>query len=300
MKFLNKLSVFLVLFFCSFSLNAQTYLKPDENNLKLGGLPESPNLHSITKSKAALVLEKIKAEKIEYRYINGSCEDRAHFISLILKKEGVKSGKVWVFAPAKYTLMSDDLFNIQDPYEINEKVEWGYHVAPILLIESDSFIVDLSFKEDDYIKKNEWLSKLNSKQSIYFYSKIDSYLFNTLGGLKIWNNNLDPAPSYVVPDFVPNIITGDFWALTPENDYVYRGLAINDLAIKIHNKIKTDIDKEYQKYLKSLLENIDLIEKEIVDKPSNDSLADNLFSVLKKYYSERYVHWKNRYDFYNN
>jgi hypothetical protein len=295
-----KIRFLALLMFWTHILFSQIYLKPEENKLKLGGLPESPILESISNQKAKEVFDIIKNESIEYRYINGSCEDRAHFISMILEKNKIKVGKIWAFAPSKYSLISKKMIEIKDPYNINDTVKWGYHVAPILIVESDSVVIDLSFNNKNYIRKKEWLDKLNTPEAIYFYSKTKDYLFNTLGGLRVWDNNLNPAPSYVIPKFIPDIISGDFWSLFPDNDYVYKGLAINDLALKIYNLSKTNINTEDKNYLIKIVTSIDSIQNEIANKDSNNNLSDETFEQLKKYYSNRFIHWKSRYDEYKN
>lgn len=305
MKKINGLIILMLTTYISFG---QNHLNLEENNLKLSGLPQQPILQSISLDKAKNVFDIISKEKIEYRYINGSCEDRAHFISLILKKNNVSSGKIWAFSPSKYTLISKEKIKINDPYGVNEQVEWGYHVAPILVVESDTLVIDLSFDNKQFLKKKDWLGKLDSKNSIYFYTSPNDYLFNTIGGDKdseftAWRN--DPKVpndnvNITLPHWLPGIISGDFFPLNTSSNSVYYGLAINDLAIRAFEMSTSDIPAKDKNYLNKIVKNIDSIQKDIANIETNPNLTDETFSVLKHYYSKRLTHWKKRFEHYNN
>lgn len=303
---MKKIIVLIILINISNISFGQSYLNIEENNLKLGGLPKQPELKSITLNKAQSIFNVISNENIEYRYVNGSCEDRAHFISMILRKNDVNSGKIWAFSPSKYTLISKEQIIIKDPYGINDQVKWGYHVAPILVVESDTLVIDLSFDNKNFLKKKDWLKKLNSKNAIYFYTISDDYLFNTIGGdekseFTAWRNDPKVPNDNInikLPHWLPSIISGDFFSLDDTNNSVYKGLAINDLAIKVYELSSSNIPDTDKKYLKQIVKNIDNVEKEIADNNTNVHLTNKTFSILKDYYLRRFEYWKKRFEYY--
>ncbi len=296
---MKKIKLILLLAVLIFSTvgKAQLYLPDTDSNL-LNNLPKAPKLQSITKTKAIEVFRKIRNEKIEYRYINGSCKDRAHFINLILEKENVKCGKIWVVSPAKYSFTSNETIQLKDPYNINDTTSWGYHVAPVLIVENMILVIDLSFNSQGYLTQREWLSMLNSPKSIYFYTQTKDYIFKTIDHA-VSNNGINHTSQQQITDLTIPKITGDFWTLFQSDDVVYRGLAVTDLAIEIQRVIQKEIEGNDKKYLQEVLPNIHSIKNEIAYSSSNTKLSQETFRFLQNYYLERYTYWRKRYKHYN-
>lgn len=268
-------------------------ISTEDHNLLLGAKPFAPILEPISLADSKAILELVKSENIEYRYINGSCEDRAHYISLLLGKEGILTGKVWNFAPARYSLISTELFHVNDPFGISENTNWGYHVAPYFSSYSESgeiinVVIDQSFSPDSLLDMDQWLEKFNCPRAMHLLTDMDSYLFNSLYG-----NLRDNVSDYYQPlIYEPCIITGNFWRLNVGDDYVQRGLSINDLALKIHF-MKEALPIEEQIFLQKILTNFEwLVNYTFWPKP--EELSDQTNDALMLYYNERYTYWSNR------
>lgn len=271
----------------------QELISNKDFQLLLGAAPLVPRLEPVTFMERQEIFNAVKAENLEYRYINGACEDRAHYLSLLLKKYGVASAKVWNFAPARYSFASTELFDIDDPFDITGNVTWGYHVAPMLKAfnqegEAETLVIDQSFNQESFLTLNEWLGKMNCPRAIYLLTDISSYLFNSLDSFLEYNEMAPNDP----PALIPSIITGNFWSLLPGDDFVERGLSINDLALQIF-RIKERLNQSERDYLDSLLKDIDELIR-LVNGPKPAALGRQTFDHLTGFYADRCMHWATR------
>lgn len=88
-----------------------------------------------------------------------NCDIRAHLISLILKHRygSLKLGKVWLFADSKRMTRKENYS--KQGYSIlsgNSKCfNWGYHVAPFLIIEKDTLVIDPS-TQSSVVSVSKW------------------------------------------------------------------------------------------------------------------------------------------------
>ena len=277
-------------------MNEQSLLSSDEYNLLIGAKPYAPILKPITTAQQSEIFQWVVDENIEYKYINGSCEDRAHYISLLLKSKGIITGKIWNFSPARYTFLSNDLFNIQDPFGISDSVTWGYHVAPYLLAydangNEEILVIDQCFDAERFIPKDTWLNSMQCSQAIYLLTDMDSYLFNSIfadGGAMSFSYETH----YHMPVDTPSIITGNFWMLFPEDDYVQKGMAINDLAVELFHYSKTLLLPEAD-LLRNTLLSIDAVIA-LINSPKPHELTDQTFNHILNFYFTRYNHWADR------
>lgn len=273
--------------------NSDRLISEQEYNLLMGAKPFTPELNAIKFESRKETFQLVKDENIEFRYLNGSCEDRAHYISLLLRKYGVDCGKVWNFSPARYTFLSNELLNIKDPFGITDDLTWGYHVAPYLMAyneqgEIEKLVVDQSFCEDEFLTESDWIARMNCQRAIQLHTDLDSYLFNSIFGY-VGDHITSFETHYGTPLDIPSIITGNFWQLFPEDDYVQKGLAINDLAVKIFD-FKNYLPQIEKNYLSDILNNIDdLIKLVVTQKPH--SLDQDSYNHIINYYFERYYHW---------
>lgn len=278
------------------TIEKEGLISKEEYNLLIGAKPLTPQLTPIDYCDREAIFAVIKKENIEYRYINGSCEDRAHYISLLLSIQGINVGKIWNFAPARYTFISNELFEISDPYGVSGNVTWGYHVAPYLLSYSktgdlETLVIDQSFSPDSFLTLDTWLQRMNCPRAIQLYTDIDSYLFNSIFGYVEYDVP-SYETSYNTPLDIPSIITGNFWSLFPGDDFVQKGLAINDLAINT-STFKKYLTKEERDYLGNVLISIDEVIKLVAtNKP--EELHQSTFDYLVQFYWDRYNHWGNR------
>jgi hypothetical protein len=164
-----------------------------QTRLQINDYPLGDNYTVLSKDSATSVFNKINSSAIfEFNYTRGGCDYRAHAMYLLLKKWGIKTFKIWNFASSKVflsgkdwkthnlLLVADDKINLSTKSTyytscdkgIEETVFWGYHVAPILLVNNkdkiDTMVIDpaLFDKPVDY---RTWISKqLQPKASSYF------------------------------------------------------------------------------------------------------------------------------------
>lgn len=221
------------------------FLTIDENRLLLGGLPGAAALTSVTSEQLDAFFKALKSENVEYRYIVGSCEDRAHFVAMLARKVGLSVGKVWVIAPARYTLLSRELIKIKDGSGIVSDVTWGHHVAPVILLDNghggvEPMVIDQSFSASAAMPLAKWMTAIGNARAKYFVTSTDDYLFNSLNGLTVYDNKPDGSTSgsITLPVWMPNILTGDFQKYNQSwtDKIIADGMAMNDTALAIFEK----------------------------------------------------------------
>lgn len=259
--------------------------------------PLIPYLQVVEYNQRQQIFDLIVAENIEYRYLNGSCEDRTHLICLLLKKAGFNSGKIWNFAPARYTLLSNELFQIKDPLGISNPLFWGFHVSPYILSynqngDLETLIFDLSFDSQKFLSITEWQTAMSCPRALYLQTDLENYLFYSIESYSLRSAKVGNNPVYNIPAAQPSIITGDFWKLAPEETQVQNGLAINDLAMYIYN-IKPKMNATEQKYLSETLTNIDWLDG-FVFCPKPPEISEKLHAELIGFYKQRFAYWENK------
>jgi hypothetical protein len=256
--------------------------------------PLIPYLKAVDYEQRGRIFDLIVAENIEHRYLNGSCEDRTHLICLLLKKAGIDAGKIWNFAPARYTLLSHELFQVQDPLGISNPLYWGYHVAPYIQSfnqngEIETLIFDLSFNSENFLSVAKWQEMMNCPRAIYLMTSLENYQFYSIESYSLRSAKIGNNPVYNIPAAQPSIITGDFWKLAPEETLVQNGLAINDLAMYILFA-KDRMNKSEIAYLSETLTNIDWLDG-FVFCPKPTEVSQELHTELIQYYKERFNFW---------
>lgn len=89
---------------------------------------------------AALFAERAARGDIAFRYLRDGCYARARLMAMYLKECGLFPRKVWTFAPRP---RHDPLW-VSVPDGSGSKVEWKYHVAPVVSVQMpDSGVRDL-------------------------------------------------------------------------------------------------------------------------------------------------------------
>ncbi|WP_194976382.1 protein-glutamine glutaminase family protein [Aquiflexum lacus] len=213
-------------------------------------------------------------------------------LSPLVRVSGCEIGKIWAFAPSIYTMVSDKKLTANNPLYKDEKITWGYHVAPLLAIKNgnkiDTVVIDFSIKENKYIPYKEWISKLNCPEAIYTFTDYNYYLFHTFDGLTLTGSGHN---NFATPTNFPKIITGHFWYLaTNDTISIPSGLAYNDLAVYITDKYYSNQNynqyKEQLKNLTKLNEMPKLINRSISNLPAE--LVDDCLN----FYNDRMAHWR--------
>jgi hypothetical protein len=91
-------------------------------------VPRSPDAIEPDQA-AAIFAEFATAEDLALRFPADGCYARTHIMVQRLLNQGLVPWKVWAFAAS-----STDLLWTESPDHPDGRVEWGYHVAPVVLV----------------------------------------------------------------------------------------------------------------------------------------------------------------------
>jgi hypothetical protein len=243
---------------------------------------------------------------IEFNFPQGGCQQRAQLISMLLEKKfKITHYKIWLFAPVTLavgdtrTLFIDDVIGLTP----NNKIEWNYHVAPVLRLQVgntiQTMVIDPSINIQAPILLVTWLESIgNSEVSKYSFLSPKKYFFYCC-----YNSN----------NIITPIFDGTFFDYEPavkENLTMEKGLAMNDLAIAIfHKYIKplkhTEIEAEQLMLhdLKSIFGNttaLDLLFSQntsgTTDNTTHRYVMTHYSTIMQEariLFSERLAYWTN-------
>ena len=115
------------------------------------------------------------------------CKSRAHIITSILenKFKDIKTGKAWLFAFPKLSSKREQYQTKPIIWLRHKNIcsEWGYHVTPIIITPSDTFVIDPATQKKA-VKLGKWAASLVPysgeallviKQSKYYIFPDDEY-----------------------------------------------------------------------------------------------------------------------------
>lgn len=205
--------------------------------------------------------------EIEFTYPQGGCQQRAQIMSMLLsKKFNTDHCKVWLFPPIALYIGDNRTLFIEDVNHLtpNNRIEWNYHVAPIVQVkngdEVNTMVMDPSIDSTRPLLLSDWLSAIgNSEVSKYSFLLPDKYFFYCCYNS---TNTLSTIFDGTFSNF-ENSVKDD---LTME-----KGLAINDIAVKIYHK--------YIEPLKSSQDEKDMTRlQDLKDIFGNTGALDMLFS----------------------
>src|SRR5258708_17154167 len=114
---------------------------------------------------AAIFAAFAAAEDLALRFPADGCYARTHLMVRRLLDQGLTPSKVWAFAAGV-----TDLLWTETPDHPDGRVQWGYHVAPVLLVrgpdgEAREMVVDpLLF--DRLVSVDEWRSALHDTPAL--------------------------------------------------------------------------------------------------------------------------------------
>jgi Glutaminase len=91
-------------------------------------VPRSPDAIEPDRA-AAIFLEFAASEELALRFPADGCYARTHLMVKRMLGQGFAPSKVWAFAASRA-----DLLWTETPHHPNGRVQWGYHVAPILMV----------------------------------------------------------------------------------------------------------------------------------------------------------------------
>lgn len=128
---------------------------------------------------------------IEYNDCS-NCPLRAHIMTYIFSRKfpAIKTGKVWLFGDSKRS-SKRDIYKTRSPQYLSYKntcSNWVFHVAPVIILGSDTIVIDPSTQTAPVMLK-DWLKTISDsslsflivKQNRYYSYPKDEYdFFNDL------------------------------------------------------------------------------------------------------------------------
>ncbi len=191
------------------------------------------------------MFEQIQKAGIPYIYQQANCHNIAHYICLLAQDQGISLAKIWAFAPSVYTATDPSSITFDDKFQLSPtgKIDWGYHVAPLLFVQEGDVItamtIDLVLFPNEPVPYQKWLDQLKTEKLIYLLMDKEWYSFNTLypGNpetdlMHINTDETDP-PNMILPDWFANTCVTDFFKYedtSKDEGWLEMGLAINDTA----------------------------------------------------------------------
>lgn len=183
---------------------------------------------------------------IPFGYQQANCHNISHYISILLKSKGYQCAKIWVFAPVVYSTSSSKLISFTDKKNISPtgKIDWGYHVAPIIQVRIGSkvrkMVIDPGLFPKSPVRYRTWLAKLKTRKLIYLIMDSEWYLYNSS---MIPNSQLTPdynefKPNVKLPDWFADKLITDFFKYEEdslEQHWIEKGLAVNETALAFYD-----------------------------------------------------------------
>jgi Glutaminase len=151
-------------------------------------VPRSPDAIELDQA-AAIFAEFASSEELALRFPADGCYARTHLMVQRLLGQGLAPSKMWAFAASRA-----DLLWTETPYHPNGKVQWGYHVAPVLMVRGiDDALREMVFDPllfDRPVSLEEWLSALHDTPTLIQTAPAEPPL-PARGGTGYWPG-LDP------------------------------------------------------------------------------------------------------------
>lgn len=220
---------------------------------------------------ANALFAEIAKSGIPFGYQQANCHNISHYISTVLVSKGYRCAKIWAFAPVVYSTSSSKLISFADKKNIspNGKIDWGYHVAPVLQVRIGNkvrkMVIDPGMFPKGIVRYRTWLAKLRTRKLIYLIMDSEWYLYNSSmipnSQIQFEENDLSnlSQPNVKLPDWFSDKLITDFFRYEDEameQHWMEKGLSVNDTAIVfyeseikpiLHNKLQADLVSDYKK-----------------------------------------------------
>lgn len=240
-----------------------------QTKFQLNDYPLNDNYRVLSKDSADIIFKNIQNASIfEFKYTRGGCDYRAHAVYLMLRKMGFTTFKIWNFASSKIFLAGKDfnthnlLLSVKDQLnlstnsqyyvdcniKIDENVNWGYHVAPVILVKNnlkvDTLVVDpaLFNKPVDY---KIWIkSQLQDRASSY-HTFLEGNLISFQTESQFQRNGINCQDCSG-----NNIITGVFWTdeYPIQQKWIEQSLSKGKVFVEYYKKEIEPLEKDLSKY----------------------------------------------------
>lgn len=214
------------------------------------------------------LFQEILKSEIPFGYQQANCHNLAHYICLFIEAKGIVTSKIWAFTPSIYSDTSTKLISFTDKKKLspNGKIDWGYHVAPVLQVkvgnDSQKMVIDPGLFPNGLVHYRTWLAKLKTQNLIYLIMDSEWYLFNSTimanSQNQFWEDNDNDVmkPNLVLPDWFSDKLITDFFKYeedSKDNNWLEKGMAINETATQFYNaeikpilNSKSELLKEYR------------------------------------------------------
>lgn len=207
---------------------------------------------------------------IPFGYQQANCHNISHYINYLLASKGYQCAKIWAFAPVVYSTSSSKLISFPDKKNIspNGKIDWGYHVAPVLQVRIGTkvrkMVIDPGLFPKNLVRYRTWLAKLRTRKLIYLIMDSDWYLYNSSmipnSQIQFESNGYSNAisPNVKLPDWFSDKLITDFFRYEDEaleQHWIEKGLAVNETAMAfytaeikpiLHCKQQLDLLNDYK------------------------------------------------------
>lgn len=233
--------------------------------------------------------------RLPFGYQQANCHNISHYIRAFLKSKGYECAKIWAFAPVVYSTTNSQLISFTDKKEISPtgKIDWGYHVAPVLQVKIGNkirkMVIDPGLFPRGPVRYRTWLAKLKTRNVIYLIMDSEWYLYNSSiipnSQLRYNSNGLSNAnePNVKLPDWFSDKLITDFFKYEEEalnQQWIEKGLAVNETALAFYNaEIKPILNSKNQQDLlndyKMLAGNVFNFETIFRDNNWNYEMDDN-------------------------
>jgi hypothetical protein len=270
---------------------------------------------------ASVLFQQIQNAGIPFGYHQANCHNIAHYICLLAKTQGITLAKVWAFTPGIYTAYSTRVISFTDQNKLSPtgKIDWGYHVAPVILVEQDNAVIKMAIDPvlfpDGPVSYRVWLEKIKTKKLIYLLMDAEWYLFNTSYSnntqLEFFDMQTDEPvkPNVIFPYWFANKCVTDFFKYeddSKEYHWLEKGLAVNDTASQFYeHEIKPILDDPSQALLlkdyRDLVGNVFNFETVFRDYMYNYEMNEDFYQkhmpVIEKYrsvFNNELIKWQSR------
>jgi len=147
-------------------LCSQTIKSPYSDTLKT-------NIVNIFFADSLFVFTSSNFTFLDYNDCN-NCPLRAHIMTFVFSKcfPDIKTGKVWLFADSKLSSRRDYYKTHRKEFlkGINSCPQWGFHVAPVLIFDNDTIVIDPS-TQNNPVPLQKWINDISLNTLSYIILK---------------------------------------------------------------------------------------------------------------------------------
>ncbi|WP_246022010.1 protein-glutamine glutaminase family protein [Flavobacterium cellulosilyticum] len=232
---------------------------------------------------------------LPFGYQQANCHNISHYIRTFLESKGYQCAKIWAFAPIVYSTYSTKLISFTDKKNISPtgKIDWGYHVAPIIQVRIGTkvrkMVIDPGLFPKSPVRYRTWLAKLKTRKLIYLIMDSEWYLYNSSmipnSQLQYDSNGFTNSiqPNVKLPDWFSDKLITDFFKYEEEaldQHWIEKGLAINETAMAFYNNeikalLNSNLHNDLVSDYKMLVGNVFNFETIFRDNNWNYEMNDN-------------------------